>query len=122
MNIFLVSGISIVNLALVCYSIFFFLKKKEILERRHITFLALGILFDITSTVLMIIGSSKGFITVHGILGYTALLGMCVEFVMALSLFKNKRRLTAGNIIVTRITYFWWILVYVAGLVLVMGR
>ena len=79
MNIFLMLGISIVNLALVSYSIFFFLKKNSYFEKKHLIFLLLGFSLDIISTTFMILGTGKHLLTFHGIIGYIALCGMLIE-------------------------------------------
>ena len=67
----LITGPMIVTLALISYSIAFFsFHKKKKLTSRILGFQTLGLILDITATILMITGSSKGPFTVHGILGY----------------------------------------------------
>ena len=90
MNIFLILGITIVNLALIAYSIFFFLKKEDVFNIKHVVVLLIGVLLDFISTILMIIGSSKGLITFHGVLGYSALIGMVLELFNVLILIPSS--------------------------------
>ena len=65
----------------------------------------------------MIIGSKRIPLTVHGIIGYTALLGMIVETILMWRyLAKNeKKEITKSLNIYTWIAYSWWIIAYFAG-------
>lgn len=121
MNPILLAGIGIVNLALVFYSLFFFKKKTGFFTPAAVVFLGLGVVFDLTSTTLMIVGAHRGLITVHGFIGYTALGGMVSELVVVLRTFLGKKEITPRVRIMTRITYLWWVCAYLAGIVLVMG-
>lgn len=125
MSPILIAGMTIVNLALICYSIGIITE-----QRRHqvskfvITFLTVGVAFDIVATVCMIIGSSRGAFTAHGFLGYSSLLGMLIETAWAW-----KHRVKSGDAPVTkslhwysRIAYIWWVLAYITGAALVMVR
>ena len=77
MNSLLRLGTTFVFIALASYSIAIFTEqRKKILRRRILVFLTLGVAFDITATILMILGSPKSGFTFHGILGYSALIGM----------------------------------------------
>jgi len=122
MNKYLESGIIIVNLALISYTIFFLKKKKGLITSKTILYLILGVCFDLTATVLMIIGSHKTLLTLHGIIGYTALIGMIIEAGLVVKYYQTKRVLVGKLLIYTRIIYFWWIIVYILGLVLVMKK
>lgn len=122
MNHFLVSGIIIVNLALISYTIFFFIKRRGLISSKTIVFLILGVCFDLISTLLMIVGSHKNFLTLHGLIGYTALFGMIVEAGFIVKYYLTQREFGGKLLIYTRIIYFWWILVYVLGLFLVMKK
>jgi len=121
-NLFLMVGISIVNIALISYSIFFFMKKGKAFKFINVIYLFIGVLLDFVSTLLMIIGSSKGLITLHGVLGYTALIGMFAELLIVIRTYKDKIEISNKVKWVTKITYIWWIFVYFAGLIMILGR
>lgn len=126
MNAFILSGTITVNLALICYSI------AIIGEQRHkrittylFTFLSLGVVLDIIATALMITGSTQSAISAHGLLGYSALLLMFVDWVLML---RFKRTYTAdatvrnGLHFYSRYAYIWWIIAYITGAALVAMR
>jgi len=76
-------GTTIVIFALASYSIAIITEqRKKILRQRILVFLTLGVALDITATIFMILGSSKGGFTLHGILGYSALIGMFIDAVL----------------------------------------
>ena len=57
----------VVTLALLCYSIGFFKeRKKRLITASVLSFYTVGVLFDICATIMMILGSSKGMLTIHG--------------------------------------------------------
>ena len=122
MNILLLLGIIIVNIALICYSLFFFSKKSECFKVSQIAPLVLGVISDFVSTILMILGSHRSLITFHGLIGYTALLGMGFELTFVLITYKRNLIISRALKISTKITYFWWLFVYLAGLVMIMNR
>jgi hypothetical protein len=47
-----------------------------------LTFLTAGVLFDISSTTMMIIGARKIPITIHGFIGYSALAAMLIDTIL----------------------------------------
>jgi len=124
MNKLLIVGTSIVFIALAFYSVGIFTeqKHKRVLPR-VLTFLTLGIIFDIIATAFMIAGSSKGLFTLHGIIGYSSLLGMLIDNVLIW-----KLRLKGGiGVIVpdaihkySRYAYIWWVIAFITGGLLVL--
>lgn len=121
----LVAGVTIVHLALLCYTIAIItLNRKKRLTRNVITFLTLGVLFDITSTICMVIGSGH-LITLHGIIGYTSLAGMFADTIFS---YRNVRRhghvhtVTSRFIIWSTVAYAYWIVAYITGAIIVMVR
>jgi hypothetical protein len=118
MNTFLFAGMIAVTAALIFYSIFILQKKKNaFLNVRICTILSFGVIFDITGTILMIIGSKKIPLTVHGIIGYTALAGMIIETLLMwryLLKYKNREIRKSLNMY-TLIAYSWWLIAYFAG-------
>lgn len=126
MNTYVQIGTIIVVLALISYSIAIFTeqRKKRILKTVLI-FLSLGVLLDITATTFMIIGSSKGPLTLHGILGYSSLAGMTLD---AILIWRQKinnglgTSVPAGLHQYSRYAYLWWVAAFITGGLLVAFR
>jgi hypothetical protein len=121
----LIAGISIVNLALISYTTAIIIQtRKKLLTRYVLIFLVTGVIFDITSTICMIIASGKS-ITLHGIIGYSALAGMLTETIF---LYLQKRKYGINSSISTQlklwsaIAYFYWVLAYITGAIIVMMK
>jgi hypothetical protein len=119
----LLIGTSIVNLALIFYSVFIYQERKhKQITRKLLTFLTIGVAFDIIATTCMIIGSSHTAFTLHGILGYSSLTAMFIDAVL---LWRMKIRQgfdiqISGKIhFYSLIAYIWWILAYVTGALIV---
>jgi hypothetical protein len=123
MNSLLIVGTTIVFFALASYSIAIVTeqRKKKIISRVWV-FLTLGVLLDITATTFMILGSSKGFLTLHGVIGYSSLLAMFIDAVLIWRL-KLKNGTGAdvpkGLHIYSRYAYIWWVLAFITGALLV---
>lgn len=126
MNPLLKTGTIIVVFALASYSIAIFTEqRKKILRRRILVFLTLGVALDITATIFMILGSSKGIFTLHGIIGYSSLAGMFIDAVMIWRLkMKNGSYCPVpGKIhIYSRYAYIWWVIAFITGGLLVALR
>ncbi len=118
-----VIGSAIVTLALIFYSIGFIkLRGEKAVTARILFFYTLGISLDITATVFMIIGSSKGMLTFHGFIGYSSLLGMLTDTILLWRY--NMKNGSAEQIskklhLYSRIAYTWWVLAYITGGLLV---
>jgi hypothetical protein len=113
----------IVTLALIFYSIGFTKENREkLITGRVLLFYTIGVTLDITATILMIIGSSKGMLTVHGMIGYSSLLGMLIDtiFLWRYNLGKGTGiEVNRGLHIYSRIAFIWWIIAYITGGLLV---
>jgi uncharacterized repeat protein (TIGR03987 family) len=117
----LIVGSTIVTLALIAYTIGIVIEqKKRILLWSMLLFFGLGLFLDISGTACMIVGSNHGPFTIHGIIGYTALIGM---FIDNLLLWRNTSKSGINTQIVnsihiySRVAYLWWVLVYASGLI-----
>jgi hypothetical protein len=126
MNTLILFGTIIVNLALVSYSIAIIgEQRKHRISATIFTFLTLGVVFDMVATAFMISGSSHSAISAHGLLGYSALLGMFIDWVM---MFRFKRAngsealVPRGLHLYSRYAYIWWVMAYITGAVLVALR
>jgi hypothetical protein len=72
----------------------------------------------------MIIGSGNIPITIHGFLGYTALLAMLIDTVLIWRFWTKNGSIvnvTRGLHIYTRIAYSWWVIAYIAGAIISIG-
>ncbi len=119
----LIIGTSIVNIALISYSIFIYQEiKYRKVTSKLLTFLTVGVILDVTATICMMIGSSKGLFTMHGFLGYSSLTAMVIDTI----LIWNLKRKSGLNSVVSKslhvyslIAYTWWVLAYITGAMLV---
>jgi hypothetical protein len=115
----IVKAVIVVTCALVSYSIGVITEqRKKSITRFVLTFLTIGVILDITSTVLMIMGSSG--ITYHGFIGWSALSVMLVDAVLIWRYWgKNKSAaVTRGLNLYTRWAYGWWVLAYILGAII----
>lgn len=119
------AGVSTVVLALAGYTVGVVTEQRaRRVTRRALTFLVVGVVLDVTATVCMILGAGK-VLTLHGLLGYSALAGMLVETVLA-----GRYRLRSGDREVprwlhlfTRGAYAWWVVAFISGgLLVAVGR
>jgi hypothetical protein len=119
-----VIGSFIVMFALLFYSVGFLkVRKVKIVNTFVLVFYTIGVSLDITATTFMIIGSTKGLFTTHGLLGYSALLGMLTDTVL---LWRYNLKFGASESIskplhlYSRIAYAWWIIAFISGGLLVL--
>jgi hypothetical protein len=116
-------GSMVVTIALVFYSIGFAKEqRKKLVSSRVLLFYTIGVTLDITATVLMIIGSTKGMLTFHGFIGYSSLLGMLTDtFLLWRHNLKDGSEKEVSNRLhlYSRIAYTWWIIAYITGGLLV---
>jgi len=122
MKTILVFAVIIVNLALISYSIAIYTQSKtRIMSRKVLGFLTAGIIFDITATILMILGSGN-YLTVHGIVGYSSLLGMLTDVYFSYRLKSQggiNAQVSAKFNRNSLIAYFYWICAYITGALIV---
>ena len=116
-------GSMIVTIALVFYSIGFTREqRKRKVNTRVLFFYTIGVTLDVTATVFMIIGSSRGMVTLHGFIGYSSLLGMLTDTIL---LWRYNRKegpdkdVSKGLHLYSRIAYIWWVVAYITGGLLV---
>jgi len=126
MNPLAKTGAVIVVFALLSYSISVVTEQR----RRRVTtavllFLTLGVLLDVTATAFMIVGSSKGPFTLHGVLGYSSLMGMLAD-TWLIWRFRLRHAPDAevprALHLFTRGAYLWWLAAFVTGGLLVAMR
>jgi hypothetical protein len=116
-------GSMVVTIALVFYSIGFAKERRKLVVSSGVLlFYTIGVTLDISATILMILGSSKGMLTVHGFIGYSSLLGMLTDtFLLWRYNLKEGPAITVNKSLhlYSRIAYTWWIIAYVTGGLLV---
>jgi hypothetical protein len=116
-------GSLIVTIALVFYSIGYTKeKRRRLVTPRVLLFYTMGLTFDITATIFMIIGSSNGMLTVHGFIGYSSLLGMLADtFVFWRHFLKvGDEKIVSRQVqLFSRIAFTWWVIAYITGGLLV---
>ena len=117
-------GAAIVTLALISYGIGIFSEqRKKIISRKVLVFLTAGVVLDISATICMIIGSQNTPFTLHGFLGYSALLAMLTDLVL---IWRSRMRNGINSPVsrklhlYSRYAYMWWIIAYITGSLLVM--
>lgn len=126
MKIYAMIGSFVVIIALTFYSIGFIKEqRRKLVTSRVLLFYTLGVIFDISATTLMILGSTKGLMTFHGFIGYSSLLGMGID---TLLLWRYNRKNGSEKIaskslnIYSRIAYGWWVIAFITGGLLVALR
>ncbi len=116
-------GTVLVTIALVFYSIGFSReRKRKLVSSGVLTFYTIGVMLDITATIFMIIGSSKGLVTLHGLIGYSSLLGMLTDTIILWKHFMKKgaaETVSQPLHLFSRIAYIWWVMAYITGGLLV---
>jgi EamA domain-containing membrane protein RarD len=123
MNSVLIRAVIVVTFALAAYTIAVITEqRKHAISRTVLGFITAGITLDVASTVLMIIGSGKIPITVHGFIGYSALTVMLIDTILIWRFWRKNcdGQVTKGLNLYTRIAYGWWVLAYIAGAVIAM--
>jgi hypothetical protein len=126
MNQLSIIGAFIITLALLSYGIgSISVQRFKIVTPGIIIFLTLGVFLDIVAVSLMIIGSSKGAFTTHGILGYTATLTMLIDVgLIWWCYFKNglDSVIKKSILLYSKIAYAWWLIAYITGSLLVIWK
>ena len=124
MNPTLIKAVVVVTFALLFYSAAVITEqRKSLLSKRVLFFLTGGVCLDISATVLMIIGSGKIPLTVHGVIGYTALSAMLVDTALIWRCWfmnKSECRVPRSLNTYTRIAFGWWVVAYIAGAIISM--
>lgn len=126
MNSFIQIGSGLVVLALVAYSagIFVEQRRKQVV-RNVLLFLTIGVSLDIAATAFMIMGSSHGPLTLHGLIGYSSLTAMLVDTAL---LWRLRIRAGLNSPVPTRlhryslVAYCWWVAAFITGGLLVALR
>jgi len=126
MNFLAVVGAFIITLALLSYGIgSIAVVRFKIVTPGVLIFLTLGVILDFVAVAFMIIGSGKGAFTLHGYLGYSAMLTMIINLILVWRWYlKNGFDTIISNwiILYSKIAYAWWLIVYITGSLLVIWK
>jgi hypothetical protein len=97
-------------------------QKERHISNRVLMFLTIGVLLDVSSTILMIIGSRKIPITIHGFIGYSALTVMLIDTILIWRFWRKNRETNVPRSLnlYTRLAYCWWVVAYIAGAIIAM--
>lgn len=88
MSYIIIAGVILIHIALVLYTIFIYKENKYKRATKGVVgFITGAVIFDITATGCMMIGTVENYFTLHGILGYSALLVMVTD---AVYIWKHK--------------------------------
>ncbi|MDD3321312.1 MAG: hypothetical protein PHS59_07700 [Paludibacter sp.] len=126
MKTYAMIGSFVVLFALLFYTIGFVKEqKKKVVNSKVLLFYTLGIIFDVSATTLMIMGSTKGLFSFHGFIGYSSLLGMLIEtYLLWRFNLKNgaETKVSKSLSIYSQITFIWWVMAFITGGLLVAFR
>ena len=126
MKLISLSGAFLITLALLSYGIgSISIQRFRLLTSGVLIFLTLGVILDILAITFMILGSVNNPFSLHGILGYSAVLFMMIDTILIWrSFFKNGLESTIDNKIVTysKYAYGWWVIAYLTGSVLILWK
>jgi len=115
----IITGVILIHIALVLYTVFIYKEHKyKRATKGLLWFITSAVLFDISATVCMMIGVADEYFTLHGVLGYSALLVMITD---AIFIWKHKlnfgsdvpfsNRLNMGS----KFGYVLWLLAFGTG-------
>jgi hypothetical protein len=120
------TGATIVVFALLSYTVAVVgEQRRRRLGPQVLAFLTVGVLLDVTATAFMILGSSKGAFTLHGLLGYSSLAAMIIDTALIWRLAKASgpaAQVPRGLHLYTRFAYLWWVAAFITGGLLVAMR
>jgi EamA domain-containing membrane protein RarD len=119
-------GIFFVHLALIFYTLFIiFESKKQRTTNSILLLLTLAVLFDITATTCMMIGTTRTYFTFHGIMGYIGLLMMIIDFILLLRFrikFGTDTLISKPLNLYSKIAYYWWLTAFITGVIVSIFR
>lgn len=116
-------GAIVVVFALVSYAIAIITEqRKSIITKQVLIFLTLGVILDITATTFMILGSTNSPFTLHGFIGYSALVAMLTDCIL---IWRKARRVGIDAKVprklhlFSRYAFAWWVIAFITGGLLV---
>lgn len=126
MNPISVVGAFVITLSLLSYGIgSITLIRFKMIGNITLTFLSVGIIFDISATTLMIIGARDTPFSLHALVGYTAFLVMLITTIWAwFTYFKKGIDSSVSKWLraYTKFAYLCWVCAYFAGSLTILWR
>lgn len=123
MNPISITGAFIITIALLSYGIgSISLQRFKMVSPGVLLFLTAGVILDIAGTILMIVGSKNTPFTLHGCIGYSALLAMLTDLILIWLVYSKKGLNTFVSkylYLYSKIAYGWWVIAYITGSLLV---
>ena len=90
MSSIIITGVVLIHVAFILYSIFIYKEHKyKRATKGVLVAITAAVIFDVSATVCMMIGVVEEYFTLHGILGYTALVVMITD---AIFIWKHKNK------------------------------
>lgn len=115
----IIAGVILIHIALVLYSVFIYKEHKyKRATKGLVGFITAAVIFDISATVCMMLGTAEQYFTLHGILGYTALTVMVID-----AIFIWKHKLKHGSEVPfsdtlnrnSKLGYMLWLVAFFTG-------
>lgn len=126
MSILSIIGAIIITLALLSYGIGnISVQRFKVVTPGVLIFISLGVLLDLIAVTFMILGSKKSPFSLHGILGYSAILTMLTDFILIWRTYLQNgwdSAISKPVIIYSRFAYAWWVIAYITGSLLVIWK
>lgn len=124
MNSIRMAAVTTVTMALIMYTIGTLKEQRTRRATRGARgFLTLGVLLDIAATALMVVATGKLALTLHGALGYSALVLMLLDTMLLWRHWRESgtAQVAGGLHRFSRLAYLYWVVAYVTGAALVMA-
>jgi TRAP-type C4-dicarboxylate transport system permease large subunit len=119
MNSVIVAGVLLIHFALIWYSIFFYKEHKyKRATKGLLFFITLAVMFDMSATICMMIGTESIYFTLHGSLGYLALFIMIIDTLLIWQhKIKNgsKKEFSSNLNRYSKFAYLLWITAFATG-------
>ena len=123
MNPLSLTGAFIISFALLSYGVSSIsIQRFRLITPSVLIALTLGVLLDITAVGFMIAGSGLFPISLHGVMGFVAMLTMILDAVLIWRIYmKNGFDSEISNVVATytKYAYIWWLIAYFTGSILV---
>ena len=126
MNPTSMTGAFIITLSLLSYGIgSISLQRFKMVSKGVLWFLSTGVVLDIVATTFMIVGSKNTPFTLHGLLGYSALLAMITDLILLGKFYSKNTKYTIVKkslLQYSKFAYGWWVVAYLTGSLLIIWR
>ena len=126
MNPISIAGAFIITIALLSYGVgSISLQRFKMISPGVLWFLSIGVILDVVATVFMIIGSQNTPFTLHGIIGFSALLAMLTDLILVWRVYLKEGINTFVSkqlSLFSKITYGWWVFAYILGSILIIWK